>query len=391
MYGADAVAGVVNFVLNTHYEGVKVDANYGFNNHKNNNRQYLGYLRDFGSAAAAEHGQYRAEQGHLDPRRREFRGWQGQCDRLLHVLEQRTGGRLSVRPCRLYAESAARRPTAPSPAAARARAATAVHRARANAGGAATTLVDNAVDPATGAFRPYQRLRLLQLRRARATSSARPSVRRPARSCTTTSTSMRAVYTETMYARNTSTAQYGPSGDFFLHAYPLQLRQSAVDGGRRSATLCTPATLRANQAISGLTWLRTSFRCTSAAATSKAAGAWTTTLRTRIRQVIGVKGAIRRCVDLRRLCPGGHHAVPGHRGQLPRHAADHQLARMSVAGVPAACRLARAALTGADPTCVPWNIWTPGRRDPGSSDLSVGAGDLYTRTPPSTSSRFDHR
>src|SRR5262249_25945218 len=45
VYGADAVAGVVNFVLNTHYQGVKVDANYSFNNHKNNSEQYLNWLR----------------------------------------------------------------------------------------------------------------------------------------------------------------------------------------------------------------------------------------------------------------------------------------------------------------------------------------------------------
>ena len=37
-YGADAVAGVVNFVLNTHYQGVRVDANYSFNNHSNNSQ-----------------------------------------------------------------------------------------------------------------------------------------------------------------------------------------------------------------------------------------------------------------------------------------------------------------------------------------------------------------
>ena len=37
VYGADAVAGVVNFVLNTKFEGVKLDANYSFNNHKQNN------------------------------------------------------------------------------------------------------------------------------------------------------------------------------------------------------------------------------------------------------------------------------------------------------------------------------------------------------------------
>jgi len=35
VYGADAVAGVVNFILNTHFEGVKVDAGYHFNQHDN--------------------------------------------------------------------------------------------------------------------------------------------------------------------------------------------------------------------------------------------------------------------------------------------------------------------------------------------------------------------
>jgi iron complex outermembrane recepter protein len=34
-YGADAVSGVVNFVMNTHYEGVKLDAQYGMYNHDN--------------------------------------------------------------------------------------------------------------------------------------------------------------------------------------------------------------------------------------------------------------------------------------------------------------------------------------------------------------------
>ena len=33
VYGADAVAGVVNFVMNDHFEGVRVDANDGFFNH----------------------------------------------------------------------------------------------------------------------------------------------------------------------------------------------------------------------------------------------------------------------------------------------------------------------------------------------------------------------
>jgi outer membrane receptor protein involved in Fe transport len=36
-YGADAVAGVVNFVMNNHFEGVKINTSYGFNQHSNHN------------------------------------------------------------------------------------------------------------------------------------------------------------------------------------------------------------------------------------------------------------------------------------------------------------------------------------------------------------------
>ena len=39
VYGADAVAGVVNFKLLDHFEGVKLTANYGFFNHTNTNAQ----------------------------------------------------------------------------------------------------------------------------------------------------------------------------------------------------------------------------------------------------------------------------------------------------------------------------------------------------------------
>jgi iron complex outermembrane recepter protein len=36
-YGADAVAGVVNFIMNDHFEGVRIDANVGIYNHNNHN------------------------------------------------------------------------------------------------------------------------------------------------------------------------------------------------------------------------------------------------------------------------------------------------------------------------------------------------------------------
>jgi iron complex outermembrane recepter protein len=44
VYGADAVAGVVNFILNTHFEGVKIDAGYHFNEHDNSNQTGINSL-----------------------------------------------------------------------------------------------------------------------------------------------------------------------------------------------------------------------------------------------------------------------------------------------------------------------------------------------------------
>src|SRR5271165_3341618 len=44
VYGADAVAGVVNFIMDTHFQGVRLDADYGYNSYKNDNQQYLGLL-----------------------------------------------------------------------------------------------------------------------------------------------------------------------------------------------------------------------------------------------------------------------------------------------------------------------------------------------------------
>jgi iron complex outermembrane recepter protein len=48
-YGADAVAGAVNFVMDTHFTGVKIDGTYSFNNHQNNNQADLQFLKNFGA------------------------------------------------------------------------------------------------------------------------------------------------------------------------------------------------------------------------------------------------------------------------------------------------------------------------------------------------------
>ncbi len=54
VYGADAVAGVVNFMLNTHFEGVRVDANYGFGRYDNNHADLIANLAAAHDPAAAQ-------------------------------------------------------------------------------------------------------------------------------------------------------------------------------------------------------------------------------------------------------------------------------------------------------------------------------------------------
>jgi len=43
-YGADAVAGVVNFVMKRDFEGIQIDAQYGFDQHENGNSDASGFL-----------------------------------------------------------------------------------------------------------------------------------------------------------------------------------------------------------------------------------------------------------------------------------------------------------------------------------------------------------
>jgi len=48
VYGSDAVAGVVNFILKKNFEGVQVDYQYSFDNHQNRNVQAATFLKNFG-------------------------------------------------------------------------------------------------------------------------------------------------------------------------------------------------------------------------------------------------------------------------------------------------------------------------------------------------------
>jgi iron complex outermembrane recepter protein len=48
VYGADAIAGVVNFIMDTKFEGVSFEGNYSFYNHKNDDSRSANIVRDAG-------------------------------------------------------------------------------------------------------------------------------------------------------------------------------------------------------------------------------------------------------------------------------------------------------------------------------------------------------
>ena len=50
VYGSDAIAGVVNFIMKHDFEGVQVDAQYGFNNHHNKNSFMQGLINTAGAS-----------------------------------------------------------------------------------------------------------------------------------------------------------------------------------------------------------------------------------------------------------------------------------------------------------------------------------------------------
>lgn len=51
VYGSDAVAGVVNFILDNKFEGISLDASYGFYVHNNDSNRFQDLSRAFGAAA----------------------------------------------------------------------------------------------------------------------------------------------------------------------------------------------------------------------------------------------------------------------------------------------------------------------------------------------------
>jgi iron complex outermembrane receptor protein len=348
VYGADAVAGVVNFVLNTHYEGVKIDVNYGFNNHKNSDSTDLGYLSAFGAPLPQSTVNTGQNKDVSILAGANFADGKGNATVYATYLNSSpaAGYQFDHAGCTLIGGTT---PASPIGCGGSGFSGHGQFLELGKVGGHTSTIIDNAVDPKTGAFRPfngtdlynYGALSFFQRAAERYTAGAflHYDVNEHA-----------SVYTETMFARNTSQAQYGPSGDFFKPINNISCADPLLTAGEE-ATFCSPANQAANQALYG-----------------NAPGTFTTYIGRRniegggrqdnytsssIRQVVGAKGAIN---DVWSYDAYGQVGITQFGDFETDFTGTTQMANAlnviaGPGGVP---------VCASGPPCVPWNIWTPG-------------------------------
>jgi outer membrane receptor protein involved in Fe transport len=379
VYGADAVAGVVNFVLNTHYDGVKLDANYGFYNHSNNNSTDLGYLSAFGAPTPP---------GTVDTAQQKdvsfvagsnFADGKGNATVYFTYLNagSAVGYQFDYAGCTLNTPS-----TIPGLATG--------HLACGGSGTSGhgqflmlgnvippgkttpvvSTIVDRAVDPSTGAFRPYNPA-VDDYNYGALSYFQRPAERYTAGAFLNYEINDHVdAYSEFMFSRNTSQAQYGPSGDFFQLATiscadPLLTAQEV-------SVLCNPTTKASNQAAYGLTGNQISLYI--ARRNVEGGGRQDNYSSDSFREVLGLKGKIDSVWSYDVYGQVGVSQLEDIEGNFvgtPQITNALNVVTNPANGQP----VCQSVLSGTDTTCVPYNIWKPN---------SITAQQLAYLTVPST-------
>jgi len=371
VYGADAVAGVVNFVLNTHYEGVKVDVDYGMNMHNNNNQTDLAYLSDFGAPpppSEVNTGQNR-EVSILAGAN--FADGKGNATAYFTFLNSSAavGYQFDHAGCTLIGGATGNSPTVCGGSG------TSGHGHILElgvVGGATATIIDDSFDQKTGLMRPFNGSDLYNY--GALSYFQRPNERYTAGSFMHYDINDNAsVYLQTMFTRNTSTAQYGPSGDFYggtTGAETISCTDPLINAQELSI-LCNPTTLAQNHAAYPGTPAN-SFTTYIAKRNVEGGGRQDNYTSDSIFQTVGVKGPfadvwsydIYAKVGITEFgdIEGNFLGTPQMTDALnviPNPAVG------GVKGVAVGAPVCAAALPGGDaPTCIPWNIWTPGAITP---------------------------
>jgi len=356
VYGADAVAGVVNFILDTHFEGVKISSNYGFGRHSNSNGTYLNDLAAQGDALPASTVDAGQTKDFTVLMGSNFADGKGNATVYATYLNQApaVGYQYDYAGCTLNTPDAL-----PGPGALKCGGSSTSATGRFlylgnNGTSAYHTLADKTVGPG-GSFPDYSSkdsynygaLSYLQ----------RQAERWGAGSFLTYDINDDvSAYSQFMFTRNESHAQYGPSGAFaFLNA-----TVSCTDPqltAAESAVLCNPTNVAENQATFGGTGSNINVYL---ARRSIESGPRTDTYTaTSFQEVLGVKGKVIDGITYNAYAQVGINQqgdVQG--GYLGSTQAKNALD--VVANPVTGAAECESVLTGTDTNCIPWNIWNPG-------------------------------
>ena len=376
VYGADAVAGVVNFVLNTHFEGVRIDSNYGFNRYSNNHQDLLGLLAAKGDplpqstvdAGINKDVSFLAGSNFAD----------GKGNATVYATYLKTspavGYQYDYAGCSLNTPSVLPGPGGLScggsgtPATGR----FAVYGLNSKGAVAPATPGASAyaVDPNTGAFRPYSNATdsynyggLSYLQRAAERYTAGSFLNYDINDSTN-------VYSNFMFARNSSTANYGPSGLFTYTAATVSCANPLLTP-QEVGILCAPAVVAANQAAFPQNAGTNNINLYVGRRAVENGPRADNYLSNSFRETLGVKG---HWID------GLSYDLYGQVGINTMHdseggfvnttSATNALNVVSVGGVPTC----QSVVNGTDPNCVPWNIFQKGTVTPAAVNyISVPA------------------
>jgi iron complex outermembrane receptor protein len=371
VYGADAVAGVVNFVLNTHFEGVRIDANYGFGRHSNSNSTLLGDLTAQGDPApdSTVDAGFNKDISFLAGAN--FADGKGNATVYATYLKSSpaVGYQYDFAGCTLNTPGSL---PGPGKLACGGSSSSATGRfmefGGTTTGNAYTRLANRTVSP-DGNFGPYSAANsynygaLSYLQRA--------AERYTAGSFLTYDINDNAsAYSEFMFARNSSSANYGPSG-LFAFGTPVISCDNPLLTGPETAILCSQANITQNQntfgppnlggnPLGGNPNVTGRNILLYAARRSVETGPRVDNYQSdAFREVVGLRGKFNDAISYDVYGQIGITQMGDvENGFLGTQQVNRALNVVTnpATGQPACV----AAINGDDPACVPWNIWTPG-------------------------------
>ena len=364
VYGADAVAGVVNFVMNTHYEGVRLDANYGFGRYSNDHDDLLANL----AAAHDPIPQSTVDAGFNKDvsflAGSNFADGKGNATVYATYLKTSpaVGYQYDYAGCSLNTPS-----VLPGPGGLSCGGSGTPATGRFAVYGKATPtspLVPQtpsksyAVDPTTGAFRPYVSATdsynyggLSFLQRAAERYTAGAFLNYDINDNTN-------VYSDFMYARNSSEANYGPSGLFTYTAATISCANPLLTAAE-VGILCAPATVAANQLAFPQNAGTNNINLYVGRRAVENGPREDNYLSNSFRETLGVKGKWIEGLSYDLYGQVGINTMHDSQGNYIN--ANSGTNALNVVTDPATGQPACvSALNGTSPTCVPWNIFQKG-------------------------------